>query len=137
MCRRILGVKSANPLDKGLHASLLKEAHERGSKSLGGIRGHLGNGGFLAATLLNVTTSNLLELEIAGDVGRDENVGQLARGHEELGNKVDVPVVKSTILLPRFLTVAEVAVLLEELCITIVRFGSKVQEGKSVGCVGG
>lgn len=115
MCRGVLGVESANPLNEGLHASLLEDTHEGRSQSLGGIRGHLGDGCLVGGTLLDVAASDLLELEISCDIGRDENVGQFAGGHEELGDKVDVPVVEATILLPGLLAFAEVSVLLEEL----------------------
>lgn len=115
MCRGVLGVESANPLNEGLHASLLEDTHERRSQSLGGIRGHLGDGSLVGGTLLDVAASDLLELEVPCDIGRNENVGQLAGGHEELGDKVDVPVVEAAILLPGILAFAEVSVLLEEL----------------------
>jgi hypothetical protein len=64
--------------------------------------------------LLDVGASNLLELEVPGDVGGDEDVGQFARGHEELGDEVNVPVVDSAVLLPWLLAVVLV-VFLEEL----------------------
>jgi len=123
VCRGVLGVESANPLNEGLHASLLEDTHEGRSQSLGGIRGHLGDGSLVGGTLLDVAASDLLELEISCDIGRDENVGQLARGHEELGNEIDVPVVEATILLPGLLAFAEVSVLLEELY-SVVRYRS-------------
>ena len=62
-----------------------------------------------------IAARNLLELEVSGDVGGDEDVGQLARGHEELGDEVDVPVVETAIFLPRLLALVVVAVFLEEL----------------------
>jgi hypothetical protein len=57
----------------------------------------------------------LLELKVSCNIGRDENVGQLAGGHKELGDEIDVPVVEAAILLPGLLTLTEVSVLLEEL----------------------
>jgi hypothetical protein len=123
VCRGVLGVESANPLNEGLHASLLEDTHEGRSQSLGGIRGHLGDGSLVGGTLLDVAASDLLELEISCDIGRDENVGQFAGGHEELRDKVDVPVVEATILLPGLLAFAEVSVLLEELY-SVVRYRS-------------
>jgi hypothetical protein len=123
VCAGILGVETANPLDERLHASLLKESHKGGSQSLSGIRRNLGDGGLVGGTLLDVAASDLLELEISCDIGRDENVGQFAGGHEELGDKVDVPVVEATILLPGLLAFAEVSVLLEELY-SVVRYRS-------------
>lgn len=115
VCGGILEVESSNPLDEGLHASLLEDTHEGRSQSLSGIRRHLGDGSLVGGTLLDVAASNLLELEVSCNIGRDKDVGQLARGHEELGNKVDVPVVEATILLPGLLAFTEVSVLLEEL----------------------
>ena len=123
MCRGVLGVESANPLNEGLHASLLEDTHEGRSQSLGGIRGHLGDGSLVGGTLLDVAASDLLELKVSCNIGRDENVGQFAGGHEELGDKVDVPVVEATILLPGLLAFAEVSVLLEELY-SVVRYRS-------------
>ena len=116
MCGRVLGVELANPLDERLHPSLLKDAHERGLESLSSIRGDLGNGGLGTSTLLDEAARHLLELEIAGHFGGDENVGKLARGHEELGDEINVPVVGTAILFPGLLALAEVSILLEKLC---------------------
>lgn len=65
--------------------------------------------------MLYITSSDLFEFEISGDIGRDENVGKLAISHQELGHEIDGPVIEATIFLPRFLTFAVVAILLEEL----------------------
>lgn len=115
MGSRILGVECANPLNEGLHASLLKDAHERRLEGFASIRGHLGNSGLVRGTLLNVAAGNLLEFEISGYVGGDENIGQLSGGHEELGNEINVPVVESAVVLPWLFTGLEVSVLLKEL----------------------
>lgn len=115
MRSRVLGVEGANPFDEGLHAALLEEAHQGRLESLAGVRGHLGDGGLGGGTLLDVAASDLLELEVSGDIGGDEDVGQLARRHEELGDEVDVPVVGTAVLLPWLLALGVVAVLLEEL----------------------
>lgn len=115
VCGGIVDVEGANPLYEGLHASLLEDAHKRGLESLASIGRDLGNGGLGASALLDVAAGDLLELEVSGDVGGDEDVGQLARGHEELGNEVDVPVVEAAILLPGLLALGVVAMLLEEL----------------------
>jgi hypothetical protein len=115
VCGGVLGVEAANPLDKGLHASLLEESHKGRSESLSGIGGNLGNSGLVGGTLLDVAASDLLELKVSCNIGRDENVGQLAGGHKELGDEIDVPVVEAAILLPGLLTLTEVSVLLEEL----------------------
>ena len=113
--RRVIGLECANPFDERLHAALLENAHERRSESLHGVRRHLGHGGLVAGALLDVASGDLLELEVSGDVGGHEDVGELARGHEELGDEVDVPVVQSAVLLPRLRASCIVAMLLEEL----------------------
>lgn len=112
---RVLDVEGADPLDEALHAALLKDAHQRRAQRLGGIGGHLGHGGLGAIALLDVAASNLAELEVAGDVGGHEDVSELARGDEELGNKVDVPVVDAAVLGPGLLAAGKVAVLVVEL----------------------
>lgn len=111
----ILDIKRANPLDERLHAALFKDAHERGLEGLGGVRGDLGDGGLGPGALLDIAAGDLAELEIASDVGRDENVCELARRHEELGHQVDVPVVQAAVLLPGLGARRVVAILLEEL----------------------
>jgi hypothetical protein len=65
--------------------------------------------------LLHVAAGYLFEFKIPGDIGRYQDVRELARGHEELGDQVDVPVVETTILLPRFRALCVVAILLEKL----------------------
>ena len=111
----VVHIEGADPLDEALHAALLKDAHERGAQSLSGIGRDLGDGGLGALALLDEAAGDLPELEVAGDVGGDEDVGQLAGGHEELGDQVDVPVVGTAVLLPRLFAGVEVAILLEEL----------------------
>jgi hypothetical protein len=64
---------------------------------------------------LYITSCHLPELQISCNIGGNENVRQFARGHQELGHKVDIPVVHAAVLLPWFLTLVIVAVLLEEL----------------------
>ena len=113
----VFGVKGSNPLDEGLHATLLEDAHQRGLESLAGIRWDLGDGGLGSGSLLDVAASNLLEFEVSGHIGGNEDVGELARGHEELGDEIDVPVVDTAVLLPRLFASLVVAILLEELCI--------------------
>lgn len=112
---RVLEVECADPFDERLHASLLKDAHERRLESFTCIRGDLGNSSLVASSLLDVTSSNLLELEVSGNIGGNEDVGQLARRHEELGDKINIPVVEAAIVLPRLLALLEVSVLLEQL----------------------
>lgn len=113
MCSGVFDIEGADPFYEALHSSLFEDAHEGGTQGLSSVGGNLGNGSLGFSTLLNETASDLLELEIAGNVGGNENVGQLAGGHEELRDQVDVPVVGSTIFLPRLLAFCEVAILLE------------------------
>lgn len=110
----VLLLVCANELQELLCSSLLKKTHQGTAESLGGIRGNLCDVGLASGTSLDVTASDLLKFEVSGNIGRDENVGEFSVGHEELGNKVDVPVVGATVLLPWLATVV-VAVLLEEL----------------------
>lgn len=108
-------VEFAHPLQELLGSPLLKHAHEGRTQSFTGIRGHLGDGGLGTLSLLDVAARNLLELEVSRDIGGNQNVGQVAIGHQQLGNQVDVPVVDTAILLPGLLAGANVAVLLKEL----------------------
>ena len=113
--RRVLDIKCPDPLDETLHAALLKDAHQGRPQGLAGVGRDLGDGGLGARSLLDEATSDLLELEIAGDISRNEDVGKLARRHEELGHQVDVPVVQATVILPWLGVLGIVAILLEEL----------------------
>jgi hypothetical protein len=111
----VLLVEFSNPLQEFLSPTLLEQTHQRRTQSLAGIRRHLGNGRLGTLALLHIAARNLLELEISCHIGGDQDVCQLAVGHEELGDQVDVPVVDSSVLLPGFLASGDVAVLLEEL----------------------
>lgn len=117
MCCRIFQVKGSYPLDERLHASLLENAHERGLEGLACIGRHLCNGSPRAGALLDVAAGDLLELKVSGNVRRYKDVGQFARGHEKLGDEVDVPVIESPVLLPWLLALRVIAVLLEELLV--------------------
>lgn len=112
---RILLLELANPLKELLGSALLKETHERRAQSFSGIGGHLGHGRLGTLALLNIAAGDLLELEISGDIGGDQNVCQLSVGHQQLGNQVNVPVVDSAVLLPGLLPGGNIAVLLEQL----------------------
>jgi len=78
---RIFLLELANPLKELLGSALLKETHERRAQSLTGIGGHLGHGRLGTLALLNIAAGDLLELEVSGDIGGNQNVGQLAVGH--------------------------------------------------------
>jgi len=64
---------------------------------------------------LDIAACYLLEFEISGDIGRDEDVCKPAVCHEKLWDKIDVPVIDTSILLPWLGALLVVAVLLEEL----------------------
>jgi hypothetical protein len=115
VCGRVLDIEAANPLDEALHAALLEDAHEGRLESLAGIGWDLGDSSLGPIALLHVAPCNLLELEVSSDVGGHEDVGQLAGGHEQLRDQVDVPVVGASVFLPWLVALAVVAILLEEL----------------------
>lgn len=102
MCRWVILLVCAHPLEEVSRPSLLEQTHQGRSQRLAGIRRNLCDGRLGAVALLYVAASNLLELEVFRDVGRDEDVGEFAVGHEKLGNKVNVPVVHAAVLLPWF-----------------------------------
>lgn len=65
--------------------------------------------------MLDIAASNLLELEVPGNIRGHQNVGQLSIGHKQLGDQVDVPVIDPPVFLPWLLAGADVAVFLEQL----------------------
>lgn len=115
MGRRVLLLKLANPFEELLGPSLLEKTHQRGAESLAGIRGHLGHGRLGAFALLDIAAGDLLELQVSRHVGGNQDVCQLAVGHQELRDQVNVPVIDPSVFLPRLLAGADVAVLLEQL----------------------
>jgi hypothetical protein len=114
VCLRVGLIKASYPLQEVLRTSLLKEAHERALQGLGCIRGHLCDRGFRSVALLDIAACDLLELEVSCDVGGDEDIGELAVAHQELGDEVDVPVVDAAVLLPGLGALLVVSVPLEE-----------------------
>lgn len=124
----VLLLVGTNPLEEATRTPLLEETHQRRAQSLASVRGDLGNGGLGALALLDEAASNLLELEVSGNIGRDEDVGELAVRHEQLGHKVDVPVVDAAVLLPRLLALGVVAVLLEHLLGVSIQRGCGVRD---------
>ena len=97
---RVLILPVLQELEELLSSSFLKETHEGRSKSLASVRRDLGDGRLGALALLHVAASNLLEVEVLGNVGGNEDVGEFAVGHEKLRDEVDVPVVDTTVLFP-------------------------------------
>ena len=109
MRRRVIVLPVLQKLEKVLCAALLEEAHER---ALDGL--HLGAGdlGDLAIAV-DEAAGDLLELEVAGDVGVDEDAGELARRDDELGNEIDGIVTVTSQLLRDGLIGPELAVKLK------------------------
>lgn len=70
-----------------LRPPLLKDTHEARPEGLHLGRGHLGN----SAVTVDERARDLAKLEVPEDVGVDQNLGELARGNNELGNQVDGP----------------------------------------------
>lgn len=101
-----------------LCATLLKETHERATDSL-----HLRTGDLrdLAVTE-HEGASDLLELEVARNIGVDEDLGELARCNDKLGYKVHGVVAVTAELSWRSLVGAELAVQLD----TVVRYSYQV-----------
>lgn len=110
---RIRVVEGADPLQELLRASLLEETHERRAQGLSRVRRDLCHGRPRPCTLLDIAARNLPELEVSGDVGGDEDVRELAVRHEQLGDEIDVPIIRAAVFRPRRLALCVVAVLLE------------------------
>jgi hypothetical protein len=102
VCRWVILLVGANPFQEISCPSLLEKTHQGRPKSLTSIRRHLCDGRLRAVALLYVASGNLFELEVFGDIGRDEDIGEFTVRHEELWNKVNVPVVYTAVLLPWF-----------------------------------
>jgi hypothetical protein len=114
VCAWICLIKVANPLQEVLRASLLEQAHERRFEGLACVRGHLCDRRLSTVSLLDIAASDLLELQVSCDIGGDQDVGELAVAHQELRDKVDVPVVYPAVLLPRLSALLVVAISLEQ-----------------------
>lgn len=115
MSTRILLIILPNPIQELLRPSLLKHAHQGRPQRLTRIRGHTRNGSLGTTALLNIAACNLSEVEVSRDVCGDEDIGELAVGHEELGDEIDVPVVRSAVFLPWLLAFLDVCESAEEL----------------------
>lgn len=85
MCRWVVIFPALDKFKELFRATFLKEAHERGLDGL-----HLGarDLGDLAVAV-HERTSDLLELEVASDIGVNQYLGELAGRDDELGDKVD------------------------------------------------
>lgn len=85
MCGGVVLLPVLNVEEEVAGAALLKETHKRRADSLRLVGRHLGD----LAVAVNKRAGNLLELEVASDIGVDENLGELARRQDELGDEVD------------------------------------------------
>ena len=106
MSSRVLILPALEELKEFLRPSLLKEAHERALDSFHLRAGDLGD----LAIAVDEAACNLLELEIASDIGVNEDLGELSRGHDELWNQVNGIVAIATELGRRRLIWPELAV---------------------------
>lgn len=75
-------------LEELLGATLLKETHEGRADSLHLAGRDLGD----LSIAVDEGAGDLLELQVAGDVGVDQDLDELTVGHHELGDQVDVVV---------------------------------------------
>ena len=112
---RVFRLEFANPFQELLSPALLEHAHGRRAQSFTCVGRHLGHSGLGTLSLLDVATGNLLELEVSRNIGRNQNVRQLAICHQQLRHQIHVPVVDAAILLPGLLAGGDGAVFLEKL----------------------
>lgn len=114
--RRVFLLVGLNILKELLSSALLKESHQGRANGL-----HLGSGdlGNLALTV-NVRSSDLLELEIAGNVSVGEDLDELTVGHHELRDQVDIVVTVASQVGRRGSTIAELSVKLNGNFITML-----------------
>lgn len=104
----IVGPVVLDVLEELLGSALLKETHQGTTDSL-----HLGGGDLGDDTIaVDVRAGDLLELEVAGNVGVGQDLDELSVGHHELGDQVNVVVAVLAEGGGRSLTIAE---LFEEL----------------------
>jgi hypothetical protein len=89
-----------------LRASLLEHAHERTLDGFYFRAWYFGN----LAVAVHVATSDLLELEVLGDIGVYEDLGQFTRSNDKFGYKIDGIVAIPTQLSRWLLVGTEVAV---------------------------
>lgn len=102
---RVLVLPSLQELEELLGPPLLEETHERALDGLHLGRGDLGD----LAIAINVATGDLLEFKVSGDVRVHEDLGELARRNDELGDEINGVVAVATKFGGRFLIGAEFA----------------------------
>ena len=81
----IIILPTLQELEEFLCPPLLKESHERALHCLHFCAGHLGD----LTIAVDKAAGDLLELEVAGDIGVNENARKFSRGNDELGNEID------------------------------------------------
>lgn len=86
MCGRIALFKRPNPFQELLGSPLLEQAHQWRTQRFSGSRRDLGYRRSRPGALLDKAASDLLEFEVSGDIGGNEDVGELAIGHEKFGH---------------------------------------------------
>lgn len=90
VCGRVFILPALQELKELLRPAFLEQAHQRALHGL-----HLGTRDLRdLAIAIHEATGDLFELEVASNIGVDENLGELPRCDNELGNKIDgvVPV---------------------------------------------
>ena len=98
-------------LEELLRPPLLKETHERTLHSLHLVTWDLGD----LAIAVHEGAGNLLELQVASDISVNEDLGELARRDDELGDQVDSVVTVASQLGRGSLVWSELAVQLSQL----------------------
>ena len=106
MGSRVLVLPVLQELEELLRSPLLKETHERTPHSLHLVTGNLRD---LAITV-DEAASDLLELKVASDFGVDEDLRELARRDDELGDEIHGVVAVTTELGGRGLLIPELAI---------------------------
>lgn len=106
MGMRVLVFPALQELEELLGSPLLEETHERAANGLHLIAGDFGD----PAIAVHVAAGNLLELQVANDVRVHEDLSELARRDDELGNQVHGVVSVATQLCGRALIWLELAV---------------------------
>ena len=124
MCSRVLILPVLQELEELLRPPLLKKTHEGTLDSLHLRAGHLGD----LAIAVYETACDLLELEVTGHIGVNENARELSGCDDELGDEINSIIAISAKILRCGLVGSELAVELHG------RSGSKID---FMGCGGG
>ena len=106
MSRRIVVLPALQELKELLCATLLEETHQRALDCLHLRARHLRD----LALAVDEAARDLLELEVAGDIGVDEDASELSGSDDELGNEIDGVVAVAPKVLGDGLIGAELAV---------------------------